>query len=66
MLDAAEFELSILHNADIDKAVRDYEEKMFAYAQDAATETDSNMKTFFSNNDTQKVGSMMNTLEKRS
>lgn len=60
MLDAAELGLSILHNADTDKAVKQYEEKMFAYAEETAAETDSHMKTFFSESAAQKIGAMMN------
>ena len=60
MLDAAELGLSILHNADTDKAVKQYEEKMFAYAEETAAETGSHMKTFFSESAAQKIGAMMN------
>ncbi|SFM35701.1 2-polyprenyl-6-methoxyphenol hydroxylase [Paenibacillus sp. 1_12] len=50
MLDAAELALAIIQNDDVDKAVGEYEEKMFKYSSKSAEESDYSLKIIFSEN----------------
>jgi len=55
MLDAAELALAIIRNDDVDKAIEEYEEKMFAYSSRSAEESDYNLKIIFSENAASKL-----------
>ncbi|MFJ2042837.1 FAD-dependent oxidoreductase [Paenibacillus taichungensis] len=62
MLDAAELANSIINHADLDKAVQEYETKMFEYAAETATVTQSNMELFFSDNAIEALCELMSEL----
>jgi 2-polyprenyl-6-methoxyphenol hydroxylase-like FAD-dependent oxidoreductase len=62
MLDAAELADAIINHADLEEAVQVYETKMFEYAGETATVTQSNMELFFSDNAIEELCEMMNEL----
>lgn len=62
MLDAAELADAIINHADLEEAVQVYETKMFEYAGETATVTQSNMELFFSDNAIEELCELMNEL----
>lgn len=50
MRDAAELALSLVRHDDIHKAVKVYEENMYAYSSESAKESDDNLELLFSGN----------------
>lgn len=58
MLDATELALSLVHHANIDTAIKVYEEKMFEYSTKAAKQSDANLKLSFSDDAARKFANM--------
>lgn len=59
MLDATELALSLVQYDDINKAISDYEQKMYGYSSKSAAESDDSLKLCFGDDAAAKLSQMM-------